>query len=303
MIEYVDELVAKAAWYYYIEGMTQQSISEKLGISRMKVIKLLENAKENGVIQFRIAKSSGGLMSCEKALRDKYNLKDAYVIPSPSTDKPLNEILAQAAASYVASRITEQTFINMGYGDTPSRVLNHLATIADIPISIVSMTGGVNYYLPNIQSNVFKAKLYLYPTPLLLSSKEVCDAIKQEPSVSEITRMTKLSSMSIVGMGSMSEEATIISNGILTKNYFTSLSMQGAVGDILTHFIDSDGNPIPTELEDRLISTPLSELKKMENVIGIAGGLHKVNIIKATLCGGYIDELITDEDTANALLL
>lgn len=213
----------------------------------------------------------------------------------------LNDMLAQAAAAYLIDRISENTFINMGYGETPSKVLNHLATIATTPLSIVSLTGGVSYYLPNTVSNIFKAKLYLYPTPLLLSGSELCQAILKEPEVAAINRMIQLSSLTIVGIGAMNEDATIISNGILNKTDFTCLSMQGAVGDILTHFIDKDGNPIRTSLNDRLVSTPLETLRTLKNVIGIAGGSHKVDVIRSALRGGYLNELITDEETAVAL--
>ena len=301
-MKYENELILKAAWHYYIEGLTQQTIAEKLGISRMKVIRLLDAAKETGAIQFRISPELGKQLRLSQKLRDRWNLKNVLVIPTPDDRTLTNEYFAMAAANYLADQVTENTFINMGYGDTPSRVLNHLANITDVPISIVSFTGGVNYYLPNSTSNIFKAKLHLYPAPLLLSSKEVCQAIKEEPSVAEIRRMVKLSSFSIVGIGAMNSEATIISNGILSKNDFTYLTMQGAVGDVLTHFIDKDGNPIHTAIEDRLISTPLETLKELNNVIGIAGGEQKVNVIKATLKGGYIDSLITDENTARKLL-
>ena len=54
-MKYDDELILKAAWYYYIENMTQQAIASKLEISRMKVIRLLDVARETGVIQFRIS--------------------------------------------------------------------------------------------------------------------------------------------------------------------------------------------------------------------------------------------------------
>ena len=78
--------------------------------------------------------------------------------------------------------------------------------------------------------------------------------------------------------------------------------MKGAVGDVLTHFIDKDGAPVVTNIEDRLISTPLSTLKELNNVIGIAGGEQKVTVIKAALKSGYIDSLITDEETARKLI-
>lgn len=118
----------------------------------------------------------------------------------------------------------------------------------------------------------------------------------------EIRRMVGLSSFSIVGIGAMNNDATIISNGILSKNDFTYLTMKGAVGDVLTHFIDKNGAPVVTNIEDRLVSTPLSTLKELNNVIGIAGGEQKVTVIKAALKGGYIDSLITDEETARKLI-
>ena len=193
-------------------------------------------------------------------------------------------------------------YIWVGYGDTPRRVLNHLATIAETPISVVSLTGGVSYYLPNIRSNIFNAKLYLYPAPLLVSSKEMCKAMRNEPPIEEIARMVRLATMTVIGIGAMNDDATIISNGILNQNDFLYLSMQGAVGDILTHFIDKDGKPIHSDVEERLFSTPLETLKSLNNVIGISGGPQKVEAIRAALKGGYLDVLITDEETAMQLI-
>lgn len=301
-MEYEDSLIVKTAWYYYIENMTQQNISEKLGISRMRVIKLLEKARQNGIIQFKISQERSQHLQIEQELVDQWGLKDAFIVPTPPADLNLNETIAQAAAMYINNRLTDNSYINMGYGDTPSRVLNHLATTAQSPISVVSMTGGVSYYLPNNLSNVFNAKLFLYPTPLLVSSPELCEAMRSEPCVLEIARMVQLASMTIVGIGGMRDDATIINNGILNKNDFLYLSMQGAVGDILTHFMDKDGNPISSPIEDRLLSTSLDTLKDLQNVIGIAAGPNKVDAIRAALCGKYLDILITDENTARSLM-
>jgi len=128
------------------------------------------------------------------------------------------------------------------------------------------------------------------------------DAIRNEASVVEISRMVQLSSMSVVGIGGIENNATVIKSGILSQSDFLYLKMKGAVGDILCHFIDKDGNLVETNIEDRLISTPLSTLRSLNNVIGVAAGEHKVEAIKAVLRGGYIDILITDESTAIKLL-
>lgn len=301
-INYEDSLVVKTAWYYYIENMTQQKISEKLGISRMRVIKLLEKARQEGVIQFRIQQDNTQRMQLEGQLAKMWGLKDVFVVPTPPEEDNINETIAQATAMYLSDRISENCFINMGYGDTPSRILNHLATMSKFPVSIVSLTGGVSYYLPNTQSNIFNAKLYLLPAPLLVSSKEMVTAMMQEPSIIEIFRMVSLASITLVGIGGIGEDATILKNGILSKNDFLYLSMQGAVGDVLSHFIDKDGNLVHTNVEERLLSTPLDTLKKLDNVIGVAAGPSKVNAIRAALRGKYLDILITDEDTARQLI-
>ncbi len=301
-MNYEDSLIIKTAWYYYIENMTQQKISEKLGISRMKVIKLLEKARQDGVIQFQISQERSRHLKVEQELIRRWNLKDAFVVPSEPGSPSINDTIAKAAAMYISDRITENTYVNIGYGDTLGRVINHLATITEAPLSAVSLTGGVSYYLPNTFSSKFNAKLFLYPAPLVVSTKELCSAMQNEPSVQEISRMVNLASMTVVGIGGIREDATIIKNGIFTKNDFLYLAMQGAVGDILSHFIDQDGNPIHTDIEDRLLSTSLATLRTLPNVIGVAAGDSKVKAIRASLKGGYLNVLITDEQTALNLM-
>ena len=302
-MNYEESLMVKAAWYYYFENMTQQAIADRLSISRMRVIKLLENARQTGVIQFRLRSDSVGVMQQSQKLIDKYHLKDVFLIPEIAAgDANPNESIARAGAMYIADRLGDDACVSVGYGDTLSRTINHLATMVQSPVSCISLTGGVSNYLPNTRSNVFNAKLYLMPAPLLASSQEMAQLMREESSVSEIIRMTDLSSFTLVGIGALGENATVFRSGLLSPADMFYLKMNHAVGDVLGHFIDRDGNLIPTPIEDRLISTPLDQLKQMNNVIGLAAGHEKIEAIRAVLRGGYLDILITDEATANLLL-
>ncbi|WP_027635218.1 sugar-binding transcriptional regulator [Clostridium butyricum] len=299
---YEEVLMFKAAWYYYFHNMTQQKISDYLGISRMRVIKLLNKARADGIIQFKMKEDSTNLLKLEEKLAKAYSLKDTFIISSSPREVDVNENVARAAAMYINNRLEDNALINMGYGDTQSRILNNLATMVEKPISIVSLTGGVNFYLPNNMSSIFNAKLYLIPSPLLVSSKEIADSINNESSINDILRMAQLASMSVVGIGSMSDNATTLKSGILSNNDLLYLKLKGAIGDVLCHFVDKDGNLVDSTIESRLITTPLDTLKDLKNVIGVAAGDEKVDAIKAVLNGGYIDILITDESTALQLL-
>lgn len=301
-LSYEENLMAKIAWYYYCEGLTQQQISDRLGISRMRVIKFLEKAKKTGIIQFKIRAADSRKITSEKQLMTLYGLSDCFIVPSPSNIEDTNENVAMAASMYIAARLTDKTFINIGYGDTLCRILNHLALDTEHPLSCVSLTGGVSYYLSTAHPNPRNTKLYLIPTPLLASSKTMADAMRNEASVREIQQMIPLASMTVIGIGGLTENATVIKSGALTKNDFLLSSMNGAVGDILCHFINSQGEAANFNIEDRLISTSLDTLKQLKRVIGVAAGLNKVEPIRAALHGKYINILITDEETAAHLI-
>ena len=299
---YEDKLLTKVAWYYYIEGYTQQEIGEYLSIPRLRVNRLLDKARKAGIIQFSVREGDSKRMIVERELITQFGLKDAFVVPSPLNEQDINEGVAQAAAMYIHERLEKTGYINMGYGDTSSRILNHLANICEFPVNVVSLTGGVNYYLPNTRSSIFNAKLYLTPAPLLMASEDIVKAMEQEPSVKQIRHMATLAQMSIVGIGGVDSNATLLTNGTLNHSDVLLLSMQGAVGDMLCHFIDKDGNVIQSSLERRLMSTPLEQLKEMSNSIGVAGGSTKSEAILAALKGNYLDVLITDETTATNVL-
>ncbi len=299
--DFEENLMIKIAWYYYMENLTQQAIADQLGISRMRVIKLLEKARQTGVVQFRISSTFDKRHEMETRLMETYHLKDCYIVPTNPNAAGVNDTIAKAASIYISNHITDNCYINFGYGDTSSRTIEYLAKNLETSVSFVSLTGGVGYYLPNSESNIFNAKLYLIPAPLIMSSREMAEAIRKESSVSEVSSMIRLASMTIVGIGAMDNSATILKSSILGHNDFLLLNMKGAVGDVICHFIDKDGNLVDTDIDSRLVSVPLGTLNELENVIGVAAGKHKVSAITAALKGGYLDILITDESTAALL--
>lgn len=303
MDEQTYALATKAAWYYYMEDNTQAQIAEVMGVSRAKVIRLLEEARAQGIVQFSFRKNDSQRVSAEQLLIDRFCLKDAFVVPTPLDSSAINQSIAQGAAHYVSDHLREDGYLNIGYGDTVSRMLGVLAKNREESLNVVSLTGGVSYYLPTVGTTAYSMHLFLTPSPLVVSSRQVRDALLDEKSLQDVSTMTEYADMSVVGIGAAVEGATVLRNGILNEGELTVLKMQGAVGDVLNHFMDKDGTLIQTEIEDRVISTDLDKLRQLKNVVGVAGGKDKVAAIKAVLNGGYLNVLITDSDTAAELLL
>ena len=298
------ELIVRTAWYYYIRKKTQKEIADMLSVSRMRVIRLLEKAEQENVVQITIHTNFRGRLEAEQALIDSYGLADALVIPSDEmyTSASLNDAIARAAAMYINEHFSDNPIINIGYGDTTGRFMNYFSQISKKKPTYVSLTGGVSIYLLNTQSSAVNASLYLIPAPLAASTPEIVEAIKKESAVIEIARMHATASCSVIGIGGVDDNATVIKSGIIQKSDFDFLKMCGAAGDVLAHFFDENGNFITSAADEHLVTYPPESLKKLHNVIAVAAGSAKYVAIRAALRAHYPDILITDEDTARWLV-
>ena len=173
---------------------------------------------------------------------------------------------------------------------------------------MVTLSGGITAYFQNTYGEEtnplfkFNSRFHIIPSPLLVSSADTCRSILAEPEVALIMQMAQLANIAVVGIGPMSANATVTQFGYIALQELELLQKQGGVGDILGQFYDKDGIRLDVDFHNRLIAVNLEKLKKMQHVIGIAGGAHKVEAIKGALRGGYIHTLITDEKTATELL-
>ncbi|MFE4705216.1 sugar-binding transcriptional regulator [Peribacillus simplex] len=303
---YENDLIVKIAWQYYIEGLTQNEISKSLNLSRMKVIKYLEKARTNNVIQFKINLEELDNLTIQNKIKEKYNLKDIYIVPT-SHDNTVDS-LTIAAAQYIEDRITSDTMISIGYGEAVSKTLGHLQISTKYKITFVSLSGGVKFYMPtaiDTRSDYYtnpNYNHYIVPTPLLVSSKDIADHLLEEKPVKKILEMIPYSNITLIGIGALNDRATLVKEGYLNTNDFEILKTKGAVGDLLSQFYDINGHVLDLDFHKKLISTEIDVLKSLNHVVAVAGGLDKKDAIIGALKGGYIDVLITDELVAQSLV-
>jgi DNA-binding transcriptional regulator LsrR (DeoR family) len=76
----------------------------------------------------------------------------------------------------------------------------------------------------------------------------------------------------------------------------------GAVGDVCQRYFDAAGVSVRSALDDRLVGIDADTLRGIPHRVGIAGGLGKHAAIHAALTGGWVNVLLTDTGTAEALL-
>ncbi len=137
------------------------------------------------------------------------------------------------------------------------------------------------------------------------SSADIARTLKNENCVKDVLLAAQAADVAIVGIGAVSQQddATIIRSGYISQGEQLMIGRKGAVGDILGYFFDVKGDVVTDiKIHNELIGLPLSSLKTIPVRVGVAGGENKAEAIAAAMKGGYINALVTDQDTAAAIL-
>ena len=309
-----EDLITKVAWLYYKEKLTQQDISARVNISRQKVQRFLEKARDLEIVRFQVKNHYANLLSIESELIEKYSLKDSVVVPYLSDgDNLLRKSFAKAGASYLERIINQHSncIIGLGWGNTTAYLADYFDSL---PIKtkgeVVSLIGNLMtnvamnpYIIAEKIANKLDAPFYNIWAPAITQSKERAEIFKSEPWINCVLQKAAKANIILFSVGEVSPSASLFKMGYLSNDELKRLREKGAVGDILSRFFNAQGDLVDDEIHERVISIPIDKLKNKDKiVIAIAGGPSKFDAIRGALNGKYINVLITDEETAEKLL-
>jgi len=304
-----DDLLARIAWLYYIEDLTQKEIARRFNMSRVKVTRLLKKARERELVEIRIANVRTSHLPLERSLRLEYGLKDAMVIPTSVRLDDLRPALGEAAAAYLDRVLRPGVLVGLGMGRTLAEIPNYMRTQQDGMCHFIEMVGGIgrglsfdSYKVSSLLADRCGGEVEHVYTPVIVETAAARQALLGDPQICSVLDRAVRSDLALVSVGTVDLDSFLFQAGYSDEAGIESLREQGAVGDVLGHFFDINGSQVTSPIDDRLIGLSLDELKRIATVICVAGGPPKVPSIRGALNGGYVNVLITDEDTACAVL-
>jgi lsr operon transcriptional repressor len=308
-----EELLLRVAWFYYKDELTQDEIARRLSVSRASVGRMLERARRVGLVSINLNADHLNAFEVSNQLRRTFGLAEALVVPDHETEPAdhhlLNARLGLGGAQFMSTHLRPGGTLGVGWGETVSRVIASTNFGAVGPVHLVTLTGGVDGYLPTILSSKGDGvaepeatTATIIPTPIVASTPTLAAALKAEPAIQQVLKQACAVDQAIVGVGTPAADATIVQLGYLAADDVRLLHDRGVVGDILGQFFDADGNVVSLPIHRRRIGIELSDLASIPKVVGVAGGLHKAEAILGALHGGFLNVLVTNELVALRLL-
>lgn len=315
--QHLDQLrmMTKVAHMYHTRGMVQTDIARALGLSQARVSRLLSAADDADIVRTIVVTPPGLNADLEDQLEESFGLLEAHIVDaSGESETQLIETLGHAMAPIFQIMPIDGKIIGFNSWSRSMRVMvSRLSRFPRIAAeSVVELLGGVGQ--PAVQheaavaterlSQLTDSEALFLRVPGVVSDAQIREALlENDPHARRAIQAMDDLDIALAGIGN----CTIVPPLVGGDNFFTEAQFErarklGAVGEINLRFMDRNGVPIQSELDDLVVGITLEQLRSTDRRIGVAGGASKHEAILAAVRGGWINVLVTDEDTAKYLI-
>lgn len=303
------DIAVKTAWLYYVEGLTQEQVAEKLGVNRVKVMRTLAACTADGIVVTTINARTARQVELERALEKRWGLEASIVVPTPSGEEHLEKAIGHAVALYLGEAMRDGMTLAIGGGATLHASLGFLERRSLRDASVVALVGSLphsQWINPSIVAarvaEIFGVDSYQITAPVMVDDPALRDLLWRQPDLKDVRDRAAGADIALLTVGEMSPTATVFRYGIVPPEAMRSLAAKGAVANMLCYFVDAEGRPVDHEVNSRVMAIGLDVVSAVPNVVLAAGGPQKIAPIRAALKAVEANVLITDSDTAAALV-
>ena len=302
--------LTEAIHLYYEQGLNQKKIAKIMNCSISTISRLLKEAQKIGMIEIVIKYPYATIPSLAKELKEKFNLKAAYVLPTTgATYYDLVQSLGQVAAVVLGKFLEDNTILGISLGLSVAATIRAIKKNPRMGCKIVRFQGAADFEimegtnLTQVLAKKIDGEALVIPSPWILPTVEVSSTIMKEKSVMKLLKFAENANLGLVGMGSMdSSHSTMLRNHLITHEELNAFRAAGAVGEICGKHYDINGNYLDIEFNKRVVAINLEKLREIEIMIGVAASIHKVDPLIGAIRGKFVNVVVTDSDAARALL-
>lgn len=290
-------LMHTAAKLYYIEGVPQLQVAERMQVSTATVSRLLAGAREEGIVKFEVP-DLAEVDELGDALSAALGLTSVRVLES---EKPA-ALATQVDGLLNASGLGAGKVLAIGWGRTVQSVIQ--AGLPRLPgVIVVPTMGGMHQTASHFQINEFVRNVaeqtqgeacFLFAPSL--ASKELRDELLRDPATARVLELWGRTDAVIVGVGDFQHAQS------MRDMEFAPEMANRIAGDVARHYFDVDGQIVDWPGYANLMAITPEQLRRAPLSIGVAVGRSKAQSIIGAARSGMINALVTDLRAGLAVL-
>ena len=307
-------LSLRAAQLYYLQDLTMDAIGHELKVSRSSVSRLLQMAKDRGIVEVKIHTPEDAPRRMANQIRAIYGV-NAHLVPVADTASPIDRLerVALTAARMLTSFFFAGMTMGVAWGSTTDAVSRNLVPRPLKATRVVQLNGAGNTFTTGVTysgeilrrfGEAFGATVEQFPVPAFFDDPAAKETLWRERSTKRILDIQSKMDVVLFGLGVSNAEvpSQVYSAGYLSQEDLKSLNENGIVGDIATVFYRADGSSNDIDLNRRSTGPSLDVIRLVPRRVCVVAGSSRIPSLKGALAGRYISDLIMDEKTAEELI-
>ena len=307
-------LAAEIARRHYLRGQTKVEIADDLRVSRFRVARLLQVARQAGMVRIEIQQSGTIDLDRSIRLRERFGLEHAVVVDCPERDhQSLRSMLGRAAADLLAEVVTAGDLIGLAWARSVQSMVRQAQRMPQA--SVVQLTGVLPRPNPRSGSiedetavdvvrdlaRVCRGPAYLYFAPFLVPDAATAQALRRQPEIVRAFDKASSADVAVVGIGGWAPGLSTLYQAA-TPPERAEGARAGVCAEIAGVCLAAGGEPLHTPLNERMISVTAAQFGAMSQRIAIPYGSDKHAAVLAALRSGLVTMLVTHSSLAEALL-
>jgi len=285
------DILIEVALLKYKMDLSQIEIAKRLNISTMQVSRLLEKARQSGIIKIEVDTGVSTDSVLEAKIKEQYDLKSVIVVKTSKASDPIDD-LARAAAMYIDLIVVPDSVFGIAGGKTIMRIIPHLKLPLikhDNDIEVVQLTGGllsttVGNPLISLHefTSRFNARGYFLNTPIYVPQAMVSNYL-DTGNFAKINELWNRCTVCLGSVGAVGKDFLFYEEGSISAEQMEEVERKGAVGNVFGRWLDEKGDYIDCELNNMVISIPPDILKTIPDRIFVSGSYERRKAAKAIL--------------------
>jgi deoxyribonucleoside regulator len=306
------EILARVASKYYKEEKTQIEIANEMGISRVKVYRLLKEALEKNIVDININWPIREACALENKFEEIFGLRKALIVQNNQPfDLSLKSLMGELAANYLESILIDGMTMAICTGSSTYETIKAIAPSFKANVRVAQAVGSLPFNnnqkdspeLVRLLSEKLGGEVIYLSSPMIADSSEAAKILKEQTDIKNTLNAARNADVVLSGIGPLDpKNSKFVKNQIVSSEEIEQLIAENGAGDVLGQVIKINGEKIDCEYNDRIIGLTYEEIKKIPNRIAVASGVAKSKAILGVLRSKTINVLCTDEITATAIL-
>jgi DNA-binding transcriptional regulator LsrR (DeoR family) len=301
---------ASIARRFYVLGQSKLEIADEFGVSRFKVARILDQARESGLVRVEFELGMPVDLALSDELRAAYGLNRVLVLERALSqgDRPtVRRHIGTLAAAVLSEVVTKDDVVGLSWARSVNVMAESVASLPRIPVvQLCGVQAGMDMRDRSVETvsrvaAVGGGDAYPIYGPLVLPDRRTTEILRRQPGIAETFGQFRNLTKAVVSIGAWAPNESTVYDA-LDPAERDAIGKRGAVAEVVARLFDGEGNALSTGLAHHVLAVSIDELKRVPEVIALGYTAPKAAAIDAVLRSGMVTTLITDTAAAEPVL-